>query len=67
VRSHGVSSPAVVGFLFLATAIVTAQNLASILVDGRGSDFPSALTASVVATGIPGAGAIAQVGTFHKG
>jgi hypothetical protein len=67
VRSHGVSSPAVVGFLFLATAIVTAQSLASILVDGRGSDFPSALTASVVATGIPGAGAIAQVGTFHKG
>jgi hypothetical protein len=54
-------------FLLVATAVVGAQNLASILADDRGSDFPVPLAATVVATGIPGAGAIAQAGTFHKG
>ena len=66
-RSHSVLNPALGVVLLLATAVVTAQNLASILVDDRGSDVGGPLRATVVATGIPGAGAIAQVGTFHKG
>ncbi|HEU5257917.1 MAG TPA: di-heme oxidoredictase family protein [Vicinamibacterales bacterium] len=66
-RSHAVLNPVLGIFLLVATAVVTAQNLASILADDRGSDLPVPLTATVVATGIPGAGAIAQVGTFHKG
>jgi hypothetical protein len=51
----------------ILTAAVAAQNLASILADDAGADLPVPLAATVVATGIPGAGAIAQVGTFHKG
>ena len=66
-RSHGGPHPALALFLLLATAVVTAQNLASILADDRGVDFSVPLTATVVAMGIPGAGAIAQAGTFHKG
>ena len=53
--------------VILVTAGVTAQNLASILADDAGADIPRPLTATVVASGIPGAGAITQVGTFHKG
>src|SRR5881396_2687478 len=49
------------------TAVVTAQNLASILAGDADADLPAPLKATVVATGIPGAGAIAQAGTFHKG
>jgi hypothetical protein len=67
VRSHVVLNPALGLFVLLATTIVTAQNLASILANDHGADFPSSLPATVVATGIPGAGAIAQAGTFHKG
>jgi hypothetical protein len=67
VRSHGVLNPALGLFLLLATGVVTAQSLASILADAHSSDFPAPLTATVVAMGIPGAGAIAQAGTFHKG
>jgi len=67
VRSHGVLNAAVAVLLLLATTIATAQNLASILANDHGADFPSSLPATVVATGIPGAGAIAQAGTFHKG
>ena len=66
-RSHTVLNPVLGVSLFLATAVVTAQNLASILADDRGVDSPVPLTATVVAMGIPGAGAIAQAGTFHKG
>jgi len=53
--------------VILATAGVTAQNLASILADDAGADIPRPLTATVVAMGIPGAGAITQVGTFQNG
>jgi len=67
VRSHRVLNPVLGVALLLATAVVAAQNIASILADDRGSDLPVTLTATVVATGIPGAGAIAQAGTFHKG
>src|SRR5262245_62562941 len=66
-RSLGILNPALGLFLLLATAVVTAQNLASILADDRGLDLPVPLTATVVAMGIPGAGAITQAGTFHKG
>jgi len=68
VRSHAVLNPVPVVFLLVATAVVGAQNLASILADDRGSDFPVPLAATVVATGIPGAGAIAQIdkGEFTK-
>jgi di-heme oxidoreductase (putative peroxidase) len=65
--SCGLLKPAITLSMLLATAVVTAQNLASILADDRGADLPVPLTATVVATGIPGAGAIAQAGTFHKG
>jgi hypothetical protein len=48
--------------------VVTGQNLASILAhDDRDPDRSAPLVATVVATGIPGAGAIAQAGTFHTG
>lgn len=53
--------------LIVTTAVVTAQSLASIFGDDGEGDADRSLTATVVATGIPGAGAIAQVGTFHKG
>jgi hypothetical protein len=66
-RSSGFLKPGIALSVILATAVVTAQNLASILADDRGADVPVPLTATVVATGIPGAGAIAQAGTFHKG
>src|SRR5215831_4460167 len=66
-RSYGLLNPVIALPILLATGVVTAQNLASILADERGADLPVPLTATVVATGIPGAGAIAQAGTFHKG
>lgn len=66
-RRCGVLNPAIALAILLATGVVTAQNLASILADDQGADLPVPLTATVVATGIPGAGAIAQVGMFHKG
>jgi hypothetical protein len=54
--------------ILLMTAVVTGQSLASMLADDdRGDDRSAPLQATVVATGIPGAGAITQVGTFHKG
>jgi len=49
----------------LATALVGARTLHSI--GAAESDVGTPLSATIVATGIPGAGAIAQVGTFHKG
>ena len=66
-RSGGLLKPTIALSILLATGVVTAQNLASVLADDRGADLPVPLTATVVATGIPGAGAIAQAGTFHKG
>jgi hypothetical protein len=66
-RSFGVLNPVIALPIVLTTAVVTAQNLASILADDRGADLPVPLTATVVARGIPGAGAIAPAGTFHKG
>jgi hypothetical protein len=66
-RSYGLLKPVIAFSILLASGVVTAQNLASILADDRGADLPVPLTATVVATGIPGAGAIAQAGTFHKG
>ena len=64
--SFGVLKPVVALPMLLIGAVVTAQSLASILADDdRGSDLPARLSATVVATGIPGAGAIAQAGTFH--
>ena len=54
--------------VLLIAAVVTGQNLASILADDeRDADRSAPLVATVVATGIPGAGAIAQAGTFHAG
>jgi hypothetical protein len=49
------------------TALLGAQQLASIFAADAGADIPTPIAATVVATGIPGAGAITQVGTFHKG
>ena len=65
-RRFGVLGSAAALSLIL-TGAVAAQNLASILADDAGADLPEPLAATVVATGIPGAGAIAQAGTFHKG
>ena len=59
-RAIGIVSP-----VFLIAAVLVAQNRA-VIVDAD-SDAVMPLPATVVATGIPGAGAIAQVGTFHKG
>ena len=55
-RRFGVLGPAISLSLIL-TAAVAAQNLASILADDAGADLPVPLAATVVATGIPGAGA----------
>jgi Di-haem oxidoreductase, putative peroxidase len=51
--------------LVLATAVAMEQKDNPIPADE--SHVPVAVEAEIVATGIPGAGAIAQVGTFHKG
>ena len=45
-RSHGVLNAAVAVLLLLATTIATAQNLASILANDHGADFPSSLPAT---------------------
>jgi hypothetical protein len=66
-RRVRVLGPTIALPLICFTAVVTAQNLASILAGDAGADLPAPLAATVVATGIPGAGAIAQAGTFHKG
>ena len=50
--------------LIAATAAVTADNGAP---DNSGGGHQQTIQATVVVTGIPGAGAITQVGTFHKG
>jgi Di-haem oxidoreductase, putative peroxidase len=51
--------------LLFATAVATNQKQAPTPPDE--SVLPVVVEAEIVATGIPGAGAIAQVGTFHKG
>jgi len=67
-RRSGVLRLAIALPVLLVAAVVTGQNLASILAhDDRDPDRAAPLVASVVATGIPGAGAIAQAGTFHTG
>ena len=67
-RRFGVLSSVVVLPVILAVVVITAQNLTSAARDDDDDeDGPRPLTATVVATGIPGAGAIAQAGTFHKG
>lgn len=49
----------------IALALLTAQAFAP---DDDNDDLtPITVHADIVATGIPGAGAIAQIGTFHKG
>src|SRR6266849_5793675 len=58
-RAIGIVSP-----VFLTAAVLVTQNRAAIF--DADSDAVMPLPATVVATGIPGAGAIAQVGTFHK-
>src|SRR5262245_24345774 len=50
---------------FLSAALLGTRTLSSI--SQTGLDFSMPLSGTIVATGIPGAGAIAQVGTFHKG
>ena len=49
--------------LIAATAATTADNPT----DAGGHHEKKTIRATVVATGIPGAGAITQIGTFHKG
>src|SRR3989441_6430518 len=67
-RRFGVLSSVVVLPVILAVVVITAQNLTSAARDDDDDeDGPRPLTATVVATGIPGAGAIAQAGTFHRG
>ena len=67
-RRSGVLRLAIALPLLFIAAVVTGQNLASILaVDDRDADRSAPLAATVVAAGIPGAGAIAQAGTFHTG
>jgi hypothetical protein len=56
-----------VALFSILTAIVAAQHLAVMFADDLDADLPMPLAATIVATGIPGAGAIAQVGTFHHG
>src|SRR5215813_4982665 len=56
---------------FAVLTLLTALSFI-IVATGRSVDFGSeddsaSIEADIVATGIPGAGAIAQVGTFHKG
>src|SRR4029453_595901 len=51
--------------LVLATAVAMEQKDNRLPADE--SHVPGTVEAEIVATGIPGAGAIAQVGTFHKG
>jgi Di-haem oxidoreductase, putative peroxidase len=64
----GVLRPVVALPVLFMAAVVTGQTLTSILGDDdRDADRSAALPATVVATGIPGAGAIAQAGTFHTG
>lgn len=68
-RRFGVLSSVVVLSFILASVVIIAQNRAVLPHDDDDDDADGArpLTAIVVATGIPGAGAIAQAGTFHKG
>ena len=54
------------GFLLSVAAAVAAVSLTPSIQGGE-RDIHASLSATVVATGIPGAGAITQVGTFHKG
>jgi len=59
-RRSGVLRLAIALPLLFIAAVVTGQNLASILaVDDRDADRSAPLAATVVAAGIPGAGAIA--------
>jgi hypothetical protein len=68
VRSFRENNPVIALPMLLVAAVVTGQSLASMLADDdHGDDRSAPLQATVVATGIPGAGAITQVGTFHKG
>src|SRR5258706_3519973 len=66
-RKFGILSSVVAFPLILTTALVAAQNLSSMFGEADDDDSPLPLTAVVVATGIPGAGAIAQAGAFHEG
>src|SRR6267142_1268635 len=69
-RRFGVLSSVVVLPFILTSVVFTAQHRAVLTHDDDDvdeDDGPRPLTATVVATGIPGAGAIAQAGTFHKG
>jgi Di-haem oxidoreductase, putative peroxidase len=61
-------------FLFVSLLVLgvvtsgTEQHVASTLASDEGSEkHPVRVHADVIATGIPGAGAITQIGTFHKG
>src|SRR5881396_1602277 len=53
--------------LILGSVIATGQNSSSTPPEESAAISVGAVHADIVATGIPGAGAIAQVGTFHKG
>src|SRR6187402_1667137 len=53
-------------FLCIAIAARTLGQ-APPLSSAGGTEDVAAVTATVVATGIPGAGAITQIGTFHQG
>jgi di-heme oxidoreductase (putative peroxidase) len=66
-RSFALIASIVVLPLIVATTAITAQNPAPVLAADAGADVPMPIQAAVVATGIPGAGAITQIGTFHKG
>src|SRR5207237_6167840 len=64
----GVLRPLLALFMLLTAAVVAAQSLASLFAsDDRDASRAEPLRATVVATGIPGAGAVTQVGTFHAG
>jgi len=55
----------VIGFpLIAATVVITAYNSPP---THAGEDNKKTIRATIIATGIPGAGAITQIGTFHKG
>jgi len=53
--------------LMLVLVLARAQSRQPALAANEGPDDPASIHADVVATGIPGAGAIAQIGKFHTG
>jgi hypothetical protein len=52
---------------FPLAVLATGQHAASTDHDGRDDIEEAVVHTDVVAIGIPGAGAIAQIGTFHEG